>query len=157
MGPIKVSLRDSNAPKTLIVWAINVEVFSGVVMAVLNVRDVEDQPTFLTKYAERRINSPIHVDISRIRWISSWSMVQPTLKCCFPRCRELREAAGLSMTKLAAAADVSRDLVRSLENGNPHSRHKVMMVFNTLQKLHHGALCGADELTPHSGAEDTRD
>lgn len=85
------------------------------------------------------------------------SMVPPILKCCFPRCRELREAVGLSMTKLAAAADVSRDLVRSLENGNPHSRHKVMMVFNALQKLHQGSLCGSDELTPLSGEGDTRE
>ena len=83
-------------------------------------------------------------------------MVQPIHKCCFPRCRELREAVGLSMTKLAAAGDVSRDLVRSLENGNPHTRHKVMTVFNALQNLHKGVLCGADELAPPSDAADER-
>lgn len=82
-------------------------------------------------------------------------MVQPIVKCCFPRCRELREDVGLSMTKLAAAAEVSRDLVRSLENGNAHTRHKVMAVFNALQKLHQGSLCAADELVPLSGDKDT--
>ena len=57
------------------------------------------------------------------------------------------------MTKLASASDVSRDLVRSLENGNPHSRHKVMTVFNALQKFHQGSLCAAEELIPISHAE----
>ena len=50
------------------------------------------------------------------------------------------------MSKLAALADVSRDLVRSLENGHPHSRHKVMSVFNALQKLHQGSLRPDKEL-----------
>ena len=67
-------------------------------------------------------------------------------KSDFARCRELRENAGLSMTKLAAIAGVSRDLLRSLEGGNPHSRHKVMLVFNALQKLHGGSLSVSDEL-----------
>ena len=82
-------------------------------------------------------------------------MVQPILKCCFPRCRELREDVGLSMTKLAAAAEVSRDLVRSLENGNAHTRHKVMRVFNALRERHQGSLCAADEFVPLSDAKDT--
>lgn len=82
-------------------------------------------------------------------------MVQPILKCCFPRCRELREDVGLSMTKLAAAANVSRDLVRSLENGNAHTRHKVMTVFNALRNLHQESLCATDELVPLPAAEDT--
>ena len=58
------------------------------------------------------------------------------------------------MTKLAAAADVSRDLVRSLEYGNPHTRHKVMTVFNALQDLHKGTLRGPDELVSLSDAAD---
>ena len=67
-------------------------------------------------------------------------------KSALTRCRELRENAGLSMSKLAANAGVSRDLLRSLEGGNPHSRHKVMLVFNALQKLHGGSLSIGDEL-----------
>ena len=82
-------------------------------------------------------------------------MPQPLPKSCFPRCRELREAVGLSMSKLAAAADVSRDLIRSLENGNPHTRHKVMTVFNALQKLHQGSLSAATELVSSSVAKDS--
>ncbi len=52
------------------------------------------------------------------------------------------------MSKLAGAADVSRDLVRSLEKGNPHSRHKVMAVFNALQESHKGSLRIEEELAP---------
>ena len=73
-------------------------------------------------------------------------MRQPIPKSAFSRCRELRENAGLSMSKMAAMAGVSRDLLRSLESGNPHSRHKVMLVFNALQKLHGGSLGTGDEL-----------
>ena len=73
-------------------------------------------------------------------------MRQPIPKSAFARCRELRENAGLSMSKLAAMAEVSRELLRSLEDGNPHSRHKVMLVFNALQKLHCGSLSIGDEL-----------
>ena len=73
-------------------------------------------------------------------------MVQPIPKSRFSRCRELRETAGLSMSKLAALADVSRDLLRSLEMGNAHSRHKVMAIFNALQKCHGGSLRVDSEL-----------
>ena len=90
----------------------------------------------------------------RILRILSCSWPNPIPKYCYPRCRELRESVGLSMTKLAAAADVSRDLVRSLENGNPHTRHKVMTVFNALQKLHQGSLSVANELVALAGADD---
>ena len=75
-------------------------------------------------------------------------MVQTIPKRTFSRCRELRERAGLSMSKLAGAVDVTRDLVRSLEKGNPHSTHKVMAVFNALQESHNGALRISEELTP---------
>ena len=44
------------------------------------------------------------------------------------------------MSRLAGLAGVGRDLIRSLEQGNPHSRHKVMLVFNALQNLHGGSL-----------------
>ena len=67
-------------------------------------------------------------------------------KSTFTRCRELRESAALSMTTLAARAEVSRDLIRSLESGHPHSRHKVMAVFNALNKCHDGVLDSAEEL-----------
>lgn len=77
-------------------------------------------------------------------------MVQSIPKSTLPRCRVLRENAGLSMSKLAALADVGRDLVRSLESGNPHSRHKVMAVFNALQDRHRGTLVVDDELIPFS-------
>lgn len=50
------------------------------------------------------------------------------------------------MSKLAGIADVSRDLLRSLEEGNAHSRHKVMSVFNALQELHNGSLQADEEL-----------
>ena len=73
-------------------------------------------------------------------------MVPPIAKSTFPRCRLLRENAGLSMSKLAGRADVSRDLLRSLEEGNAHSRHKVMSVFNALQGLHNGSLQADEEL-----------
>lgn len=74
-------------------------------------------------------------------------MAQTISKSTFRRCRDLRERAGLSMTKLAGSADVSRDLIRSLERGNPHSTHKVMAVFNALQESHNGSLLIAEELT----------
>ena len=73
-------------------------------------------------------------------------MVPRNAKTTFVRCRDLREQAGLSMTKLAAEAGVSRDLVRSLENGGGHSRHKVLPVFQALQALHNGSLSAEDEL-----------
>lgn len=73
-------------------------------------------------------------------------MPQPISKSSFTRCRELREHAGLSMSKLAAMAGVSRDLLRSLEGGNPHTRPKVMLVFNALQELHDDSLSIGDEL-----------
>ena len=76
-------------------------------------------------------------------------MVQHFNKSRFLRCRELREQAGLSMNKLASEADVSRDLIRSLEAGNPHTRHKVMAVFNAL-RVRLGGLSPEDELVPHS-------
>ena len=58
------------------------------------------------------------------------------------------------MSKLASAADVSRDLIRSLEAGNSHTRHKVMAVFNALQQRHGGLLRPEDELVyPHQRAE----
>lgn len=50
------------------------------------------------------------------------------------------------MSQLAGESKVSRDLIRSLEKGNPHSRHKVMAVFNALQRLHDGSLREDDEL-----------
>lgn len=67
-------------------------------------------------------------------------------KSSLPRCRSLREQAGLSKNKLAAAADVSRDLVRSLEDGNPHSTHKVRAVFNALQHAL-GTIRADEEIT----------
>lgn len=72
----------------------------------------------------------------------------------FPRCRFLRENAGESMSRLAGLAVVGRDLVRSLEQGNSHSRHKVMSVFNALQKLHADSLRAEDELVPFPESED---
>jgi len=76
-------------------------------------------------------------------------MASPISKSTFPRCRDLRENAGLSMSRLAGAAGISRDLLRSLEEGNAHSRHKVLSVFNALQQHHDGALRHADELFPY--------
>ena len=73
-------------------------------------------------------------------------MPQSIPKYTFPKCRTLREHAGLSMNRLAGVSEVSRDLIRSLEKGNPHSRHKVMAVFNALQRLHDGSLREDDEL-----------
>ena len=52
----------------------------------------------------------------------------------------------MSKNKLAAAADVGRDLVRSLEDGNAHSTHKVRAVFNALHAAI-GDLCAAAEIT----------
>lgn len=75
-------------------------------------------------------------------------MPQSIPKYTFLRCRTLRERAGLSMSQLAGESKVSRDLIRSLEKGNPHSRHKVMAVFNALQRLHDGSLREDDELSP---------
>lgn len=69
-------------------------------------------------------------------------------KCYFSRCRELREYVGLSMSRLAASANVSRDLVRSLERGNAHSRHKVLLVFKVLNELNEHSLNLEDELHP---------
>ena len=71
----------------------------------------------------------------------------------FPRCRELRESAGLSMTKLAATAGVSRDLLRSLEEGNPHTAPKVMSVFNALQAAHTNSLVAEHEIVRHTDAK----
>ena len=73
-------------------------------------------------------------------------MPQSIPKYTFSKCRTLREHAGLSMSRLAGVSEVSRDLIRSLEKGNPHSRHKVMAVFNALQQLHDGSLREEDEL-----------
>ena len=73
-------------------------------------------------------------------------MPQSIPKYTFPQCRTLRERAGLSMSQLAGESKVSRDLIRSLEKGNPHSRHKVMAIFNALQRLHDGSLREDDEL-----------
>ena len=73
-------------------------------------------------------------------------MPQSIPKYTFSRCRTLREHAGLSMSRLAGVSEVSRDLIRSLEKGNPHSRHKVMAVFNALQQLHDDSLREEDEL-----------
>ena len=50
------------------------------------------------------------------------------------------------MNRLARAADVSRDLLSSLEDGNAHTTHKVMAVFNVLEQLHRGVLRVEDEL-----------
>lgn len=80
-------------------------------------------------------------------------MAQQLHKSMLPRCRELREQAGLSISKLANAADVSRDLIRSLEAGNPHTRYKVMAVFNALQPRLGGSLRTDDELVPHRQPE----
>lgn len=80
-------------------------------------------------------------------------MPQSIGKIEFRRCRELRESAGLSMTRLAGDAGVSRDLLRTLESGKAHSSHKVNAVFNALQKHHNGLLVKRDELLrlPESG------
>ena len=45
---MKVSLRARNSAKPLIVSAINVAVLSGELIGVLDVREVEAQPAYLT-------------------------------------------------------------------------------------------------------------
>jgi ribosome-binding protein aMBF1 (putative translation factor) len=69
-------------------------------------------------------------------------------KCCFPRCEELRNSAGLSKAELARKAVISVDLIRSMENGNAHSRHKVMRVVNVLQGILNSTLDPEVELKP---------
>lgn len=75
----------------------------------------------------------------------------------FLRCRELRESKGLSMTRLAATASVGRDLLRSLEEGNWHTTHKVMAVFETLRGVYDGSLEVTEEIEHYTGAEDKMD
>ncbi len=69
-------------------------------------------------------------------------------KCDFLHCEEHRNAAGLSKAKLAREAGVSVDLVRSLERGNYHSRHRVVCIFNELQKRLNKQLDPNAELSP---------
>ena len=75
----------------------------------------------------------------------------------FPRCKELRESAGLSMNRLAGEAGVSRDLLRTLESGKAHSSPKVNAVFNALQKNHNGLLVKRDELLPLAESRERAD
>ena len=86
-------------------------------------------------------------------------MATTARKSRFPNCGTLRENAGVSVSRLAGLAGVGRDLIRSLEQGNPHSRHKVMLVFNALQKLHGGSLRVEIELileeSEHGTTEET--
>ena len=71
----------------------------------------------------------------------------------FQRCRELRVNKGLSMTKLAASADVGRDLLRTLEEGQWHTAPKVMAVFEALQREYEGSL-EATEVERYADAGD---
>lgn len=61
------------------------------------------------------------------------------------------------MTRLAANASVGRDLVRSLEEGNWHTTHKVMAVFDALQGVHEYSLKATDEIEHYTGADDELD
>ena len=61
------------------------------------------------------------------------------------------------MTRLAAHASVGRDLLRSLEEGNWHTTHKVMAIFEALQGVHGRSLEATDEIEHYPGAEDNLD
>lgn len=82
-------------------------------------------------------------------------MAKTARKSRFPNCGALRESAGVSMSRFAGLAGVGRDLIRSLEQGKPHSRHKVMLVFNALQDLHGGSLCVEIELVLEEAEDGT--
>lgn len=61
------------------------------------------------------------------------------------------------MTRLAASASVGRDLLRSLEEGNWHTTHKVMAIFEALQGVYEGSLTATDEIEQYPEAEDKLD
>ena len=61
------------------------------------------------------------------------------------------------MTRLAANAGVGRDLLRSLEDGNWHTTHKVMAIFEALQSVYEGSLKANDEIEQYPEAEDKPD
>jgi len=66
----------------------------------------------------------------------------------FPNLSKLRQDAGLTITALANQAGVGRDLIGNLERGKAHTRVKVMLVFNALNRheFYNGRLQNEQEV-----------
>ena len=64
----------------------------------------------------------------------------------FPRCKTLRESAGMRIQQLAKEAGVDRNTVSNIEKNKPISKPIMYRVFNVLNVRHGGKLNDAIEL-----------
>lgn len=72
-----------------------------------------------------------------------------------PRCRTLRESAGMSINTLAKNADVDRGTISRIERSHPVTAVIAGRVFNVLNEVHKNQLSREAEVTTSPGRKST--